>query len=832
MCDDVKYGGFRVRNKQSGSSYAVSIKACSYLVDVEETNVDNLQLPKILEANEAYYMTLVIYTNDVCNIAVAQTQGGPPTAFSVFPCEGMTDGDSAQYLEVLHNTNGQVVPVGRERCKGNDPNTQYCTRSESISGPVSCDGPLPPKEFGTKVKDRCFHCTAHGDVHYRPFCARGQIPLPKKYNYQGSGGPFLLAKTNDIDGFEVQAFNCPARNKKQKPVSLTVAVAIKITVGERTYEVSWYKGLTKIDRQSAIPIGENMTNITGNRWCLTPEGIEEGKGQCNWTAGVVVPENVLMIMGPQINGNNSPFALVTVSRKDLPKDRSPVNYILRVFTDLPDETVDEQSGLCTISGEKNPPNNPEDQLIVEESTFLFPPEDLAQMKIDCCGEGEDCSAESPPPFDWENHWEDNCTCEFENGSAYMVNRSSANETCSKGSGENYEECMADICMMCATEAGDAVNEMEDDEEDFFMDPPLHSPPAPTPTPPAEDFPPPGPETVSSSTTTTTVTSTTTTVTSTTTTTTVTTTTTSTTTTTTVTSTTTTTTVTTTTTTTTTVTTTATTTTLTTTTVTMPTTVAPTPVPVPSPTPSPTDVPSPSPSQSPSPQQEGPSPSAQSPSPTPGTPTPTPPQPGAGGDPHCRNAKDELFDIHTTGWLGMVSVPRFGPERGEKLLVRAHVEPVTQQPCPPTVIVQVDVWGNWSKSGPLRFTPGGTGSPLVKRPPWAGGGLASQLHDVKRGPKGVVVVHAGPVRVRIRQRKGQKTGVVYFDLAAAGLKDLGVAAGGLLGMDSHATESRPQPGCAKHAKFSLGRRRRLGEEEEEEALESDSEGRLLSKVMAE
>lgn len=216
--------------------------------------------------------------------------------------------------------------------------------------------------------------------------------------------------------------------------------------------------------------------------------------------------------------------------------------------------------------------------------------------------------------------------------------------------------------------------------------------------------------------------------------------------------------------------------------------------------------------------------------------------GARGDPHCENVLGEAFDIHATGALTLVAVPRVGKNRGSLLTVKALIEPVSSEQCSPTVIKQVNITGQWLRGLPemvMSPTEDGTVHFPRKWRDWVAMPLKKQgnlsMHEVHYNPKKYPMTNfrIGEVRMDLNQRRGEHTNIEYFDLRVHGLEKLGNMAGGLLGLDSHKKESIPEPGCDPHRTVRLLSRatRMEADWEAEEDVEEDETGRLESWLAA-
>lgn len=82
-----------------------------------------------------------------------------------------------------------------------------------------------------------------------------------------------------------------------------------------------------------------------------------------------------------------------------------------------------------------------------------------------------------------------------------------------------------------------------------------------------------------------------------------------------------------------------------------------------------------------------------PAPTP-TPAPAPPPAKAVGDPHLKNMKGEAFDVHQTGNMLMLEIPRTSTPHTLDFSIRADIERFGMAKCGPTYITSLYMHGKW------------------------------------------------------------------------------------------------------------------------------------------
>lgn len=178
-------------------------------------------------------------------------------------------------------------------------------------------------------------------------------------------------------------------------------------------------------------------------------------------------------------------------------------------------------------------------------------------------------------------------------------------------------------------------------------------------------------------------------------------------------------------------------------------------------------------------------------------------PSGRGDPHCTNARGEAFNIHATGTLDFLKVPRL-EEAGRDLRVKALIVPVTKGKCAPTVIKQLEFTGAWmgDVAEPLVIMAGDDGNPHLPVA-WEEFMLGSQrganvsLVNTQHHGINVVVLRVHGMKFYVNSKLGEKMGVAFLDLKIRNVESLGEDAGGLLGLDSHDLEAQPAPGCSDH-----------------------------------
>merc|ERR1719323_2295492 len=86
-------------------------------------------------------------------------------------------------------------------------------------------------------------------------------------------------------------------------------------------------------------------------------------------------------------------------------------------------------------------------------------------------------------------------------------------------------------------------------------------------------------------------------------------------------------------------------------------------------------------------------------------------PSGWGDPHLRNVRGEVFDIHAAGWVEMVRIPREADADRAELLVTADLAPIQAgNPCARTFIHMLHINGSSLTGTPLTLKIGPHGSP--------------------------------------------------------------------------------------------------------------------------
>lgn len=198
-------------------------------------------------------------------------------------------------------------------------------------------------------------------------------------------------------------------------------------------------------------------------------------------------------------------------------------------------------------------------------------------------------------------------------------------------------------------------------------------------------------------------------------------------------------------------------------------------------------------------------------------------PNGWGDPHVRNVKGETFDVHTSGWVQMVRIPRDADPKAAELLVMADLASIqANNSCSPTLIHMLQVNGSRLGGNPLAVKIGPHGTPQV---------VSSRLgfKEKKRGPrttlekdditiatfnnsaypasKGLLHVKIGKYSLVVRQRLRSRFS--YFDLDVQGILESETDVGGLLGLDDHKAEAQVPEQCVQTAATVLHR----GEDED-------------------
>jgi len=165
-----------------------------------------------------------------------------------------------------------------------------------------------------------------------------------------------------------------------------------------------------------------------------------------------------------------------------------------------------------------------------------------------------------------------------------------------------------------------------------------------------------------------------------------------------------------------------------------------------------------------------------PSTTAASPPPTP-SPSAGGstaavgDPHMTNLYGEHFDLMKPGVHLLVQIPRYEESSSSLLSIRADVQRLGGQ-CADIYIQAVNVTGSWVPHKYLTYTVG----KVPRQASW------QELNQVSLK---VVQGHT-------------KTGVTYLNVLLRNLNKVTYPVGGLLGLDDHTVEARPEMRCLKTA----------------------------------
>jgi len=169
-----------------------------------------------------------------------------------------------------------------------------------------------------------------------------------------------------------------------------------------------------------------------------------------------------------------------------------------------------------------------------------------------------------------------------------------------------------------------------------------------------------------------------------------------------------------------------------------------------------------------------------------------------GDPHLRNVKGEAFDIHTTGWVQMVRIPRGAEPSGAELLVTADLAPIhANRSCSQTFIHMLHINGSRLGGTPLTLKTGLHGTPQVVT---SRSGFKEKMRGMRRelergditiatfnnsaypASRGMLHVKVGKYNLVVRQR--QQNHFSYFDLDVQGILESASDVGGLLGLDDH------------------------------------------------
>jgi len=179
-----------------------------------------------------------------------------------------------------------------------------------------------------------------------------------------------------------------------------------------------------------------------------------------------------------------------------------------------------------------------------------------------------------------------------------------------------------------------------------------------------------------------------------------------------------------------------------------------------------------------------------------------PTPSAVGDPHCRSADGEQFDIRSVGKETLLKIPRAGPQQGSMLTLIALISPIRNVFCAATVIKELNISGDIVPSKHLNVVPGESSTPIINS---HSGSIVENLQNTQlmrcwldtHGRKHckIVIKLENGIRLNVLQRSGRVSGESYLNLAVDGLSyKIGHDVGGLLGYDSHTAAEMPPTGC--------------------------------------